>query len=101
MKNIQDVLIEMITEATNELVAISKKPEFNSADVLTNEFYIYTERERKELNLKIAIIAKAISASDFIYYPHNNSIEFVFIFDDFTRRECVEVSNLENYISRF
>lgn len=101
MKNIKDVIMEMITIETNELVAISKQENYIANDLLTSEYYNDTERQRKELNLKIEILAHAIGAFDYIYYVHNNSIEFKFKFDDFTRRELVSISNLENYISRF
>lgn len=101
MKSIKDVTLEMIIVATNDMVATSKMSCYNEDGVLTSNFYDDTERMRRDLYAKIEIISTAIGAFDFIYYVHNNSIEFVFKFDEFTRRELVPVTNLENYISRF
>lgn len=101
MKDIKITLIALITVATNDMVATSKMPQYNDDGVLKPEFYDETNRQRMDLNSKIEVLAKAIGAFDFIYYVHNNSIEFTFKFDGFTRRELVPISNLETYISRF
>ena len=101
MRDVKDVILEMIVTATNDIVATSKNPCYTENDLLTSQFYTDTECERKLLDSKIEILAKVIGADDFIYYVHNNSIEFTFSFDDFKRRELVEISKLESYISRF